>query len=855
MTNKRNLASLFVILVIVLVWVSAPQAQATIRARFIHAASEHPSLDIYVNGELTLSGLAAGAASAYLGAPAGANEVRGYLEGSTTQRFADVAALDYDASAVILLSDAGAPVAVIADDLSPLEFGMSRVLLVNALNGGASLGISSPQSELLSNAAVAPGAAIGPIELAAGQFAFSLLSSNGESDVARHDFSAALPAATSSLLVIHGEPDRPQLLHAQAAADAAEASGRVRFVHAVQGAAPVDLSIDDRLIIPGLAFAAPSEHIALPVGSHQLSLSLGETALASFNLDVSEGGMQTVVVIGSPGSLEVHAYHDSLQDLNASSALVNLINAVPNSAVSRLRLDSGAIVAADVAFGEAGGEAQIVPGRQSLAMALDIGDERGTIAAPAASFYAGSYYNLIALAGNAFTAPRLLIAETSLMRRVTASPPPLEAAVEEAADTSPEDATPADAAAAPEEASEPGAASESDVEVNQAGDAKAAFSSESPAADASETPPGPGAGLVAVSPFAVVDLVPSARLQLRQYPSSQALSLGLLPGGTQIIVLGRRGPTEFFPGDTPILPIDMSDYTADPAAALYPVQDLPPADTWLFIMYQTEDGGALVGWVNALYLQVFDETGEEQRLASLPMVRQNRAGSTYNTELRSPELADYISARVYHLDADALLNLRAANNAESEVMTQLAPNAELKLIGLDADDTWVFVDYATDSGELIRGWASAKYIQFFLSGEPVSVNTLRALDEMVAPQIDDGVRGSVRIAPVAPPTPLPPPDDMTQGIVGEIALDPGAMLHLRRGPAANTESLALIPAGTKVMISGITKNNEWLKASYQKVDGWISAHYVALLLRGRLYHRSYVISLLPTHDNSGAPAA
>ena len=31
------------------------------------------------------------------------------------------------------------------------------------------------------------------------------------------------------------------------------------------------------------------------------------------------------------------------------------------------------------------------------------------------------------------------------------------------------------------------------------------------------------------------------------------------------------------------------------------------SDTWLFVIYQTEDGGAVVGWVNALYLQVFDE--------------------------------------------------------------------------------------------------------------------------------------------------------------------------------------------------------------------------------------------------------
>ena len=95
---------------------------------------------------------------------------------------------------------------------------------------------------------------------------------------------------------------------------------------------------------------------------------------------------------------------------------------------------------------------------------------------------------------------------------------------------------------------------------------------------------------------------------------------------------------------------------------------------------------------------------------------------------------------------------------------------------------------------------------------------------------------------------------MMKGIMGEVALDPGALLHLRRSPDADSESLALIPAGTRVAISGITENKEWLRAGYQDQDGWISSRYVALLLRGRLYHRPHVESLLPAHDNAGMPA-
>ena len=320
------------------------------------------------------------------------------------------------------------------------------------------------------------------------------------------------------------------------------------------------------------------------------------------------------------------------------------------------------------------------------------------------------------------------------------------------------------------------------------------------------------------------------------------------------MVLGRRGLTQYFPGEVPDMPIDLSDYDADPAGALYPAQDLPPADTWLFVMYQTFDGGALLGWVNALYLRVYDEVGAQQRLASLPMVRQNRAGSAFNTEAQSPDLSDHVTARVYRLNPDGRLNMRMANDPESEVMMQLAPNAELNFIGMDETDEWAFVDYAADTGEIISGWVNATYIQLLLNGEPVRPSTLRALDETVARTIGDEIRGSIRRVEDTGPTPEPPSDDMMRGIMGEVALDPGALLHLRRSPDADSESLALIPAGTRVAISGITENKEWLRAAYQDQDGWISSRYVALLLRGRLYHRPHVESLLPAHDNAGIPA-
>ena len=90
----------------------------------------------------------------------------------------------------------------------------------------------------------------------------------------------------------------------------------------------------------------------------------------------------------------------------------------PAVSSATLQLEGGAIAAFNVPFGEAGDAARIVPGMQSMTVHLDIGDDRGAVEVPARHFAGGSYYNLIALAGGAFSAPRLLVAETSLQRHV-----------------------------------------------------------------------------------------------------------------------------------------------------------------------------------------------------------------------------------------------------------------------------------------------------------------------------------------------------------------------------------------------------------------------------------------------------
>ena len=639
MIVKRRLISLLLALLTVALLTSVSLAQDSALARFIHLSPDSPAIDVYINGELAAADLFYGEDSAHLSVPSGKAELAAYVAGTSANLFSHVVDIGSDAAAILLSSSDPAQIRIIAEDLSPIEFGMSRLIIVNALEDESGFGIVAPENDQIQGADISYGTALGPFEVLADSVELVVSPDLANGQLSTHSFNTALFAGTSHLLVIHGSPHDPQLLRASAATEADSGSGRIRFVHAIQGATAVDLKINDQMIIPSLTFASPSVHIAIPAGSQRLTLSTGAITLKSMDLEVRVGQLQTVVVMGSPATLTVSTFSDSQRDLNESSAVVSLINAVPNSFISRLQLDSGAIVAIDVGFGEAGGAAQIVPGKQSMTLIMDIGEERGILGVPAAHYFGGSYYSLIALSGSAFSAPRLLITETSLKRGISATLPELNvvtnvapaSASEERSEDEVESAVPSDTDMPAEADTTEGA--DAVVEVVSTAEADAPEAVETPAEDDSD--------FVAFSPFAIVNLDPGARLQLRQYPTSTALSLGLLAPEEKLLVLGRRGQTEIYLEESPDLPVDLSDYTGDPAAALYPVEDLEPADTWLFVMFKTPDGGALFGWVNALYLQVFDTMGVRQRLASLPLVRQNQPGSALNTSLRPPELADH----------------------------------------------------------------------------------------------------------------------------------------------------------------------------------------------------------------------
>lgn len=343
-----------------------------------------------------------------------------------------------------------------------------------------------------------------------------------------------------------------------------------------------------------------------------------------------------------------------------------------------------------------------------------------------------------------------------------------------------------------------------------------------------------GADETAFPTARVTNLNAGANLHLRRYPSTQALSLGLVPIDTEMAVTGREGTV-----------VD------DAAAGLARHEDLEPADTWLHVRYTTPDGGLITAWANALYLQVSDESGEEQRLANLGLVHGGQFGVALNTSIIPPKPTRRVTARVYSLDPGVQLNIRTTNHRNSEIVAQARGGAVLSFLGLDEDADWAFIEHRPNESTTVTGWVSIAYIELLLDGNPIGVQVLMERSPALAPSISGERRGSLVVAGDGEAPPLPSRDPFLGVVVGEVRLDPGASLHLRLRPSVDERSLALIPTGERLIVDGRTENGEWLRATFGGQQGWVSGQYLDLSFNSRHISDDELEERLDLFDNDG----
>ena len=162
----------------------------------------------------------------------------------------------------------------------------------------------------------------------------------------------------------------------------------------------------------------------------------------------------------------------------------------------------------------------------------------------------------------------------------------------------------------------------------------------------------------------------AATLQLHQEASSQSPSAGSLPQGAQVAVLDRQGNL------------------LDPAA----LQDANlQTEIWFQIRGAGPDGQPVAGWAPEARVRVRESDAEGRPLAGT--IRRKLAG-----------------------DADPLTDVFATPSQVAQITGKLEASAAVEILGQETLELWYLVR-GDDAGQPQEGWAPARYIQVYESGE------------------------------------------------------------------------------------------------------------------------------------------
>jgi hypothetical protein len=835
MRKAAATATLVVLLVAALAGLTFAQSGSGL-VRFVHALPGAGAIDIYVNGLPTVRGLDFGQGTGFVGFPASENAIVVTQSGTTTPVWQQSYSPAVGSAATMVVSSADPlQFTPFVDDLSPLPLGRSRITAIHAIAGAPTVDVVLEDGRAVV-AGLTYNTPYGTLDIPALVYPLAVVPTGGAiADAILPVTPFALSSGTAYVIVAYGTPSNPQALVLSAPTAPEAAGGFLRVVHGVSGAPAVNVFVNETLAVPALEFGAASSFIAVPAGSYTATIRAVDTEedIASANLNLSVDDYVTAAALLDGEDVVITAFIDEPSLADSAASAIAVYNGFTGSEATFNVTTLEAALAGAPLVAEDGSAtvAAFQPNAAGLSIATD-GADGVTLAEPVS--YGGAYYSALAYVGDdgltAFALPPVSLSQT-----IGSAPGSPLAAV----------AAPTDAAivAAPTATvlpmTEPTAVPQVVAPTTDPNVVVAATAAPQ-VVQATPLPAGPTARII---------LDPGANLQLRQYPSRDAFSLGLAPSGAVLLVNGRQGEAEFnIPGVASPTPDPLVTPIPDPASLLGEDEDLFPGDTWLNVIYITPDGGQIEAWVNAQFLDVRDDRGRLQRLADLPTIPENRAGEARDTAITPPPTArDFAVATVFNLDQAANLQIRRTPNTAGESLALVGNGTTMELLGVNETRDWAFVRYSPPEGGEVTGWASTIFLQYSFRNESQTLDELFERERTEV--IPDDRRGAIGVGTSGPVAPTR--DPLRNVVVGEVVLDAGANLHLRRNPNPNSESLALIPTGTQLLVQGRTDTNEWVQVEFEGQMGWVSSLYIVLTFNGA----SYDLLEVPVTVFSGLPTA
>lgn len=235
--------------------------------RFVHAIPGASAVDVYTDGQLTVSDLAYGSATDYINASAGGHHLAVTQTGSADPLWEQDINAGADAALTLVAASASeGAFQIYQDDLNPLPLGKARFTAIHAVEDGSGVDFI-----LADGRPVIPGLQYnqpyGTLDLPVTAYDLAVVpAGQAVSEALVPPQPYKLNTGASYVAVIYGAGDDIQTMLLAAPTREEVAGGNVRVAHVVPGAAEVDVYLNNALAASSLAFGEASSYIALPPG-------------------------------------------------------------------------------------------------------------------------------------------------------------------------------------------------------------------------------------------------------------------------------------------------------------------------------------------------------------------------------------------------------------------------------------------------------------------------------------------------------------------------------------------------------------------------------------------------------------
>ena len=149
----------------------------------------------------------------------------------------------------------------------------------------------------------------------------------------------------------------------------------VRVIHASPATPPVDVFVDDRKAISGLAFGIASDYVSLSAGRHTFRVFASGTSPADSRAVITVGGVDvpanaklSIVAIGLFASTQAITVDDRTPAPRADKVKLRLIHVGPEIPAVDVTVGSGPVLFARATFGNQYPYQQIDPGQYMLGL-------------------------------------------------------------------------------------------------------------------------------------------------------------------------------------------------------------------------------------------------------------------------------------------------------------------------------------------------------------------------------------------------------------------------------------------------------------------------------------------------------